>query len=75
MDRVPAPNGLLLGLAAFATTAVSFVAWLFIALGSIFPWFWGTEWLYTGIALPASLGRLCRSTSPFPPLLLRGTWW
>lgn len=59
IDREPAPNGLLLGLAAFATTGVSFVAWLFIALGSIFPWYWGAEWLYTGLALPAaSFGAL-----------------
>jgi hypothetical protein len=62
-ERNP-PGGLLLGLAAFATTGISFVAWLLIALGTIFPWYWGTEWIYTGLALPAvSVGAVAAHTN------------
>ncbi len=53
------PGGLLLGLSAVVTTGVSFVAWLLIALGTVFSWLWSTEWIYTGLALPAaSLGAI-----------------
>jgi hypothetical protein len=52
-ERNP-PGGLLLGLSAVVTTGVSFVAWLLIALGTVFSWLWGSEWIYTGLALPAA---------------------
>jgi len=54
MEGRNAPGGLLLGLSAVVATGVSFVAWLLIALGTVFSWLWGSEWLYTGLALPAA---------------------
>lgn len=51
----PAPNGILLGLSAFAVTGVAGIAWLLIALGTLLSdWRWDDGWIYSGLALPAA---------------------
>lgn len=54
VDRSQAPVGVLLGLSAIAVTGVSFIAWLFIVLSTAPSWYVDSEWIYTGIALPAA---------------------
>jgi hypothetical protein len=54
-----APNGLMLAVSSVTLTAVSLVAWLLIALGTVFNPNLSTQWIYLGLALPgATLGSL-----------------
>ena len=69
----PAPNGILLGLSAFAVTGVALVAWLLIALVAVVSARWDPEWAYTGLALPgATIGSLAAYQSRRPLYLWLG---
>ena len=48
------PNGILLGLAAFATTGIGIVAWLLIVLGAVLDRGWSEGWIYAGCLLPGA---------------------